>query len=311
MGWLVQWVVRPIFGMLIGQVAIHAIHFLGFYPEIWLAGRVAGMAANPSPDLVSFAQWFLAALIALLVLLGYDLYQRRMRPSAKKIQQAPPRQTEAISELDRIPEEYSVEELFSYLLSPASDWGRNNRRRFALPEQQAWRLIHDALQEGVLQSSGRRRFQHEYEQIPARHWLTSAISVESLMRGAGRSQRTDQSVPAPEYEGIRINRKEAEVCFPKTQIGPGEPDYSAWDQVQNLTTFQASRLWAGQEPTADKSTDTAYAWFRAIKEAIQRTELRQEVPGAINRNSLVSRAELRRFALSRGERPKFLFPEER
>lgn len=74
---VINWVVRPIFGIFIGQTAIQAAHLLGWYPERLLAAKLITLA-DPSSEQLSFIQWALATLIAGIFVLGWELIKRHL-----------------------------------------------------------------------------------------------------------------------------------------------------------------------------------------------------------------------------------------
>jgi hypothetical protein len=96
----------------------------------------------------------------------------------------------------------------------------------------------------------------------------------------------------------------------------------AWGRVPRLELFQAACLWAGEEPKLPLREGQQYAHLRMLKAAV---EDRRLVPfGTLdevldfragrrkpNVHTVVSREALRELAASQGQRPAFLFPEDR
>jgi hypothetical protein len=100
-----------------------------------------------------------------------------------------------------------------------------------------------------------------------------------------------------------------------------KPDLDAWAQVNELELWQAACLWAEKEPALPINRGAEYAHFRMLKEAVSKKELiailnleqslalqaRRFDPDA---HTKATREELRKFAVRRNQRPRFLFPED-
>jgi hypothetical protein len=96
--------------------------------------------------------------------------------------------------------------------------------------------------------------------------------------------------------------------------GTSPINYSKEDDRNEWLVYQAAFLWFDCEPPPIR------AHFYQMTRDIE--EIKLELHDAIDKGTLnmtretgsgrfVSREELKKFALSRGEKPKFLFPEER
>lgn len=90
------------------------------------------------------------------------------------------------------------------------------------------------------------------------------------------------------------------------------PDYAEWDRVSALAIWQASCLWAGIKPVAQiPPTSKAYPCLQMLKRDLERGEFKTlgQEDGVMWR--LVEREELKIYAQKKGEKPPFLFPENR
>lgn len=96
-------------------------------------------------------------------------------------------------------------------------------------------------------------------------------------------------------------------------------DYAAWAAADPLTVEQAAQLWAGIDPASPLWTQTAEQRaavtprLQMLEGAIATgavaadTKTNVFAPIGDHERSLVRRADLQAFAISRGERPGFLF----
>ena len=74
----VNWIIKPILAVVIGQAAIQLAHLFGFYPDRLLAEGVYWlMTQTPSPEIIELFQWGLAAVIGLSVLGAYEFAKSR------------------------------------------------------------------------------------------------------------------------------------------------------------------------------------------------------------------------------------------
>ncbi|MDX8404292.1 MAG: hypothetical protein R8K54_07790 [Mariprofundaceae bacterium] len=96
---------------------------------------------------------------------------------------------------------------------------------------------------------------------------------------------------------------------------PIQPKYDVWDKVDELRVLDAAELWVEEMPSGSNTpTPNAVPIWQAIHNAINAGEIqasRVEGINGISCTKYVSRTELIKFAETRGEKPKFLFPEER
>lgn len=92
-------------------------------------------------------------------------------------------------------------------------------------------------------------------------------------------------------------------------------NYELLDRSEIFTLWNAAHYWTEQEPIVDHpgGRDPFYQTFQDLKTAVDMAQIVSvdQTQGTANRNTRASREELRSFALTRRERPKFLFPEER
>ena len=99
-------------------------------------------------------------------------------------------------------------------------------------------------------------------------------------------------------------------------------DFKHWDLVQHFTVRQAASLWCDLEPgQSDLLSRVDHPEIVAIEQllvsAVQRGKLPSTFPyGPYPQSdkwllSTVTRADLKSYAEHIGERPKFLFPDER
>lgn len=90
------------------------------------------------------------------------------------------------------------------------------------------------------------------------------------------------------------------------------PDYAAWDRVDEPHIWQIACLWAGQRPYIKLTADTkAYPYLHMLKGDIRSGKLKLKADPGGQMWGRVSRDELRKYAEARGEKPAFLYPEER
>lgn len=101
-------------------------------------------------------------------------------------------------------------------------------------------------------------------------------------------------------------------------------NFKPWRHVEKFMLFQAACLWAEKEPALPVRSGDEYAYFIMLRNACDSQKIRI-TPESISRrankfyrwryNSLtdieIMRDELIKFAESKQQRPKFLFPEER
>ncbi|MBI2586147.1 MAG: hypothetical protein HYW28_09815 [Rhodospirillales bacterium] len=88
-----------------------------------------------------------------------------------------------------------------------------------------------------------------------------------------------------------------------------------WDRIEKFTVWQTAWLWHGLEPQESKSPTEgtpAYPAFRWLQECLKRGDFKDAAK--VNNSwswTILSRQELIDHALKTGERPKFLFSENR
>ena len=89
------------------------------------------------------------------------------------------------------------------------------------------------------------------------------------------------------------------------------PHYEQWDLVDPIPIWQAACLWAGKSPKLPVEDGKEYAYFTAIKAAIDTHRLQGVGSGSANIWTKVYRAHLRDFIDKTQERPAFIFKESR
>lgn len=97
------------------------------------------------------------------------------------------------------------------------------------------------------------------------------------------------------------------------KIRQGKPDYAAWDDFTEFRLWEAACLWDDKPVTSRVLTENGLAIFRRMKREIAGGRMGYvDLRGKdANRGTIVSRDHLRELARKWGERPPFLFPEER
>ncbi len=89
------------------------------------------------------------------------------------------------------------------------------------------------------------------------------------------------------------------------------PDYDRWDKVNIFHAWVAACLWCEQKPWPTTSPRMpSNPCFQQLKGAVEIGELRL-YSGTGNMASKVRRSDLIDYATAIGERPLFLFPEDR
>ena len=89
------------------------------------------------------------------------------------------------------------------------------------------------------------------------------------------------------------------------------PDYERWDKVEVLHAWVAACLWAEQKPWPTTSPRMpSFPCFQKLKGALEMGELKLYA-GTGNMASRIRRRDLIDYATAIGQRPLFLFPEDR
>ena len=93
----------------------------------------------------------------------------------------------------------------------------------------------------------------------------------------------------------------------------GEPNLAHWDRIDPLRLCDAANLWVGEEPVVDlvvhPSATPIWIW---LQQAVEANRLFPQNPQQVPTAPIwISRMNLRAFAEQYGERPAFLFPEDR
>ena len=89
-------------------------------------------------------------------------------------------------------------------------------------------------------------------------------------------------------------------------------NFEKWDRVDHPALWQVACLWDGYEPyTPVNETTPSYATLQMLKSAIIQLELTPYEFGKGDIWVRVQRDELRAYVEKRGDRPLFLFPEDR
>ena len=92
------------------------------------------------------------------------------------------------------------------------------------------------------------------------------------------------------------------------------PDYALWDSASDFTTWDAACLWDEKPLTVGTLTERGLKIMRDIKDAIDDHKIAGaplNPDGKANRNTRVTREQLRALAGIRGETPTFLFKNVR
>lgn len=101
----------------------------------------------------------------------------------------------------------------------------------------------------------------------------------------------------------------------KIEDKKNKPDYSHWDHVDPLKESVAACLWAEVRPYHHGKIEGGpeYGTHNMIKSAISNGKIKvaSHDKSGINMNTMVSRKALKLYAILIGQKPKFLFPEER
>jgi hypothetical protein len=89
------------------------------------------------------------------------------------------------------------------------------------------------------------------------------------------------------------------------------PNYTKWDMVNEFTLTQAAELWEEQDPIGlGRPNQESYPRLRMMKEKARSAELAVNDPTA-GAKAIATRSALIAFAQKLGQRPKFLYPDER
>ena len=134
--------------------------------------------------------------------------------------------------------------------------------------------------------------------------------------------RAQQQGAGPASPSAAIDAQNADELPKSLMVSFEEPNYEAWDQVRELTLIRAACLWAEQEPVNHpiQMMPEAQPRYTMLIEACRGGELKAFVrynTGEVHPvndpdfGHFLRRDDLKKFAESRGEKPKFLFPEER
>jgi hypothetical protein len=90
------------------------------------------------------------------------------------------------------------------------------------------------------------------------------------------------------------------------------PDYQRWDHVEAPTVWEAACLWCGESPhPAIPAESRSFACLRMLESALEAGRLESHPGTGKGTNARLRREDLTAFAEEIGERPPFLFPEER
>lgn len=97
-------------------------------------------------------------------------------------------------------------------------------------------------------------------------------------------------------------------------------NFSAWDNVDVFSLWQAACLWAEKAPTWPLANDDEVAYFTMLRQAWKNKQIlvtsdtynrERKITFRPYRDVEFPRSELIKYAEKKGARPKFLYPEER
>lgn len=108
----------------------------------------------------------------------------------------------------------------------------------------------------------------------------------------------------------------AGVAASPAAAGDLQADLAAWDLLDTMKIYQAAWLWDGQEPPGTMALHgRARVRAQMLAEAMGNGQLKVTSHGAYGQRNpnlaIVSKAQLTDFANLKGERPPFLFKEDR
>ena len=95
---------------------------------------------------------------------------------------------------------------------------------------------------------------------------------------------------------------------------PKELDFANWDTLDPLKLAHAAHLWIGLYPKEGNQVPPdgpAYLLFQKLKQEVEALGILGPDAGYPKGYNRVPRADLKKIAKSWGERPAFLYPEER
>jgi len=179
--------------------------------------------------------------------------------------------------------------------------------------------------------------------IPRNYWVNFQFHELFLLGSPTEHTRTEPATGAGAqgqiYYALKTNKKQvekfAQVAKPAVssreitlQEGPW-PDFKKWDILEEYTLSQSAWLWCDHEPKNAKMPPDVWSAFKKLESALMADDLR---PSPEHRRNVitwrsdakrrgrikgpnvewkVTKAALKSFAIDIGEKPRFLFPEER
>lgn len=138
--------------------------------------------------------------------------------------------------------------------------------------------------------------------------VSSALTVWSYIEGEKTSVLTVIAIATFCFVFVFYNSARFVYCEYKNY-----PDYDAWDKVSALTVWQVACLWANQKPYNKLTPDTkAYPYLQMLKIDLE-SGLFETIPdgGEEILWRKISRDVLLKYASQKGEKPLFLFPDQR
>jgi hypothetical protein len=309
--------------------------YLDFCPA-WLDSAIVDQAAFLS--LVFIAGTFFVSLI-------YPLLAKNYHQTVTAIARFDSSPFEA-PELESYPTYWELTQVLSWIAfgepKTATQWARTihaegmpTRPKVEIDQfNAAERELFEAFRAKKLVAKGKKNSSEIYDDIPADYFLSDVACqiLHNVIDANQESYSTQRHWDGPKWRDVKIERRPVIELWPQKPTPKNEssaleprtklPDYKAWDLVPRLALFQAACLWAEKPVALPVNSEPEYAYLRMLKAAIQDRIL---VPygdlkvradwtaGRLNPNvnTEVTREALRAFAESKGERPLFLFPEDR
>jgi hypothetical protein len=216
---LVQWVVKPIVGVLVAQTALQTCHLAGFYPEVILAQRLVGMAQAPSPELIASLGWGLAATVGLALLAVYE-NRSRLRLLFKPTESAMPAESRAQIPSARVDSPRDIFLRDAIWRVHLGKWSRNDIKGCTENDlaglREAWHQLRQEAFDGTLVIWGKvGPVETLFEAIPKTFWKDGNVVWEAF-----KQDESLWAIPSPKYYfyGPRGRGNYSELKTSKAQI---------------------------------------------------------------------------------------------
>ena len=217
MSWAINWLVRPIVGVLLGRAFVEALHVLGYFPDRWLGQWIAQMIAQPSAEMIELAKWGIAATVGLALLGIYEVYRwRPLRLANDEINRQAVNSTgEAAT--GAVVRDVDISEALAYIAFRA--WGRGFDEVVASPNGAAeYDEFLQAAADGQIPIWGRRETYGVLEPIPAEYWRHHRLDWFTLVKGQARTEVAHAR--PPHYEGLMTSRSAVQRQWPQSTSRP-------------------------------------------------------------------------------------------